>query len=101
MGLDPELVREAKAAREFLLASQHAADRAKVDYHHTIRRLHAAGASLREIAETLGLSHQRVHQIIDEAASRSGRGGAGADKSCTDRRGRAHSVAARTRSASS
>jgi hypothetical protein len=68
MGLDPELVREAKAAREFLLASQHAADRAKVDYHHAIRRLHAAGGSLREIAEALGLSHQRVHQIIDEAA---------------------------------
>jgi len=68
MGLDPGLVREAKAAREFLLASQHAAERAKVDYHHAIRRLHAAGGSLREIAEALGLSHQRVHQIIDEAA---------------------------------
>jgi hypothetical protein len=68
MGLDQELVREAKAAREFLLASQHAAERAKVDYHHAIRRLHAAGGSLREIAEALGLSHQRVHQIIDEAA---------------------------------
>jgi ClpX C4-type zinc finger len=68
MGLDPGLVREAKAAREFLLASQHAAERAKVDYHHAIRRLHAAGGSLREIAEALGLSHQRVHQIIDEGA---------------------------------
>ena len=68
MGLDPELVREAKAAREFLLAFQHAAERARVDYHHTIRRLHAAGGSLREIAEVLRLSHQRVHQIIDEAA---------------------------------
>jgi hypothetical protein len=68
MGLDPELVREAKAAREFLLASQHAAERAQADYHHAIRRLHAAGGSLREIAEALGLSHQRIHQIIDEAA---------------------------------
>jgi hypothetical protein len=46
MGLDPELVREAKAAREFLLASQHAAERAKVDYHHAIRRPYAAGGSL-------------------------------------------------------
>ena len=60
-------MREAKAAREFLLASQHAAERAKVDYHHAIRRLHAAGGSLREIAEALRLSHQRVHQIIGEA----------------------------------
>jgi ClpX C4-type zinc finger len=49
--------------------SQHAAERARADYHHAIRRLHAAGASLREIAEALRLSHQRVHQIIDEAAA--------------------------------
>jgi hypothetical protein len=48
--------------------AQHAAYRAKVDYHQAIRRLHAAGGSLREIAEALRLSHQRVHQIIDEAA---------------------------------
>ncbi len=68
MSLDPELAREAKAAREFLLASQHAAKRAKADYHQAIRRLHAAGGSLREIAEALGLSHQRVHQIVEEAA---------------------------------
>jgi len=41
------------------------ADRARIDLHHAIRRLHAAGGSLREIAEALGLSHQRVHQIVD------------------------------------
>jgi hypothetical protein len=68
MGLDPQLVREAQVARGRLLESQHAAERARADYHHAIRRLHAAGGSLREIAEELGLSHQRVHQIIDEAA---------------------------------
>jgi len=68
MGLDEELVREAERAKEQLAVSQHAAQRAKVDYHQAIRRLHAAGGSLREIAEALGLSHQRVHQIIDEAA---------------------------------
>jgi hypothetical protein len=68
MGLEPELVREAEAARQRLLESQHAAERARVDYHHAIRRLHAAGGSLREIAEALRLSHQRVHQIVDEAA---------------------------------
>jgi hypothetical protein len=68
MGLDPELVREAERAKEHLAVSQHAAYRAKVDYHQAIRRLHAAGGSLREIAEALRLSHQRVHQIIDEAA---------------------------------
>jgi len=68
MGLEPELVREAERARERLVVSQHAVERAQADYHHAIRRLHAAGGSLREIAEVLRLSHQRVHQIIDEAA---------------------------------
>ena len=53
MGLDPELVREAERAKEHLAVAQHAAYRAKVDYHQAIRRLHAAGGSLREIAEAL------------------------------------------------
>jgi hypothetical protein len=68
MGLDQELAREAERAKEQLAVAQHAAYRAKVEYHQAIRRLHAAGGSLREIAEALRLSHQRVHQIIDEAA---------------------------------
>jgi hypothetical protein len=67
MGLDHELVREAERAKEQLAVAQHAAYRAKVDYHQAIRRLHTAGGSLREIAEALCMSHQRVHQIIDEA----------------------------------
>ena len=68
MGLEKELVREAERAKEELAVAQHAAYRAKVDYHQAIRRLHAAGGSLREIAEALRLSHQRVHQILNEAA---------------------------------
>jgi len=68
MGVDPDLLRDAEAARERLIESQHAAEQARADYHHAIRRLHAAGGSLRAIAEALRLSHQRVHQIIDEAA---------------------------------
>jgi hypothetical protein len=68
MGLYRELVCEAERAKEQLAVAQHAAYRAKVDYHQAIRRLHAAGGSLREIAEALRMSHQRVHQIIDEAA---------------------------------
>lgn len=66
MGLDSDLVRDAEAARGRLIAAQHTAEQAKADYHHAIRRLHAAGGSLREIAEALRLSHQRVHQIIDQ-----------------------------------
>jgi hypothetical protein len=68
MGLDRELLHEAQAARERLALSQHAAERARADYYLALRRLHAAGGSLREIAEALHLSHQRVHQIVDEAA---------------------------------
>jgi hypothetical protein len=68
MAVDAALVRDAEAARERLVESQDAAEQARADYHHAIRRLHAAGGSLREIAGVLRLSHQRVHQIIDEAA---------------------------------
>jgi ClpX C4-type zinc finger len=68
MGLDPELVREAERAKEQLAVAQHGAYRAKVNYHQTIRLLHAAGGSLREIADALRMSHQRVHQILEEAA---------------------------------
>jgi hypothetical protein len=68
MGLDPKLVREAERAKEQLAVAQHAAYRAKVDYHQAIGRLHAAGGSLREIAEALRMSHQRVHQMLEEAA---------------------------------
>src|ERR687888_529033 len=66
--LDKGLLRDAEAARARLIESQHAAEQARADYQHAIRRLHAAGGSLREIAEALRLSHQRVHQIIDETA---------------------------------
>jgi hypothetical protein len=68
MGLDKELVREAARAKEELAVAEHGAYRAKVHYHQAIRRLHAAGGSLREIAEAFRLSHQRVHQIINEVA---------------------------------
>lgn len=65
MVIDDELMHQVteKAAR--LDEAERHADRAKADYHQAVRRLHLAGGSLREIAEALGLSHQRVHQIIE------------------------------------
>jgi hypothetical protein len=76
MVLDRALLREARRARDRLIGLQHEAELAQVSYQHTIRRLHGAGGSLREIADALGLSYQRVHQIVDVAA------GKGAVKEC-------------------
>jgi Clp amino terminal domain, pathogenicity island component len=66
MTLNEKILGEAKVLRDKLLDLQHEEERARVDYQHAIRRLHAKGGSLREIADELGLSHQRVHQIVGE-----------------------------------
>ncbi len=66
--VEPALLAEARTSRDRLLGIQHELERARADYNDAVRRLHAAGASLREIAENLGLSHQRVHQIVDGEA---------------------------------
>ncbi|HZG34697.1 MAG TPA: Clp protease N-terminal domain-containing protein [Gaiellaceae bacterium] len=76
MTLDENVLAEARELRARLLDLQRDAERTQVDYHHAIRRLQAQGGSLREIAVELGLSHQRVHQIVgaDVADDRPGRG---------------------------
>src|SRR4051794_16330106 len=66
MPLDDGIFGEAKQARDRLIAAQHEVDDARADYHPAVRRPRASGASMREIAEALGISHQRVHQIVDE-----------------------------------
>lgn len=66
MKLDPEILAAARDARARMVDRQHELDRARGDFHHEIRRLHASGGSLREISEALGVSHQRVHQIVNE-----------------------------------
>jgi hypothetical protein len=70
MAVDQALLQQATRARERFVAAQHEADRAQVSYQHAIRGLHASGASLREIAEALGLSYQRVHQIVDPTSGK-------------------------------
>jgi hypothetical protein len=72
--LDPVTLREARESRDRMLEAQHALERARADYGHAIRRLHAEGGSLREIAESLGISHQRVHQLVDGDEGRPSRG---------------------------
>ena len=76
MTLDEDTLTRAEQARDHLLELRQSAEVARVDSHHTIRKLHVKGGSLREIAEALGLSHQRVHQIVEpvDGASPSDRG---------------------------
>jgi hypothetical protein len=63
--LDAELLADATKSRDRLLELQRDLEHARADHHFAIARLHASGASMREIAESLGLSHQRIHQIVD------------------------------------
>jgi ATP-dependent Clp protease ATP-binding subunit ClpA len=73
--LDPTALREARESRDKMLDAQHTLESARADYSHAIRRLHAEGGSLREIAESLGVSHQRVHQIVEGDEGKSARHG--------------------------
>ena len=65
MTLSHELLHLARKTGAELAEAEQAALLARAEYHTAVRRLHLAGASLREIADALTLSHQRVHQIVD------------------------------------
>ena len=67
MAIDADLLTGAKAAESRLIEAEHAADVARADFHRAVRILQLSGGSLREIADALGLSHQRVHQIVESA----------------------------------
>jgi hypothetical protein len=75
--MDEELLAAARQAQEQLVEANHAAEVAKAQFHRAVRRLHLSGASLRELAAALHLSHQRIHQIVETAggARRWGRRG--------------------------
>jgi hypothetical protein len=76
MPLDSDLLGQARAAEARVIDAERDAEVARAEFHQAIRRLQLAGGSLREIAEELGLSHQRVHQIVEATGgSRSWRGG--------------------------
>src|SRR5437762_12363205 len=67
MPIDDGLIDSARVAAERLSEADRQALLARAEYHTVIRRLHLAGASLREIAQALGLSHQRVQQVVRDA----------------------------------
>ena len=72
MVIDEGLLRQAREAGARVADAQHEADLAKANYHHAVRLLHFAGASMREVADALELSHQRVHQIIEATGGTGG-----------------------------
>jgi hypothetical protein len=65
--LDPELLDKARRSAARLAEAERQALLSRADYHAAIRRLHLGGAPLREIADALLLSHQRVQQIVRDA----------------------------------
>ena len=65
--MDDELLAEARRAQERLIDAERDAEVARAEFHRAVRRLHLNGSSLRELAAGLGLSHQRVHQIVESA----------------------------------
>jgi hypothetical protein len=67
MTLDHDLLRKAQAAGSRASEAERRAQLARAEYHAVIRRLHLAGGSLREVAQALALSHQRVQQIVGTA----------------------------------
>jgi len=67
VALDESLLDQAKTAEARVIDAEHEAEVARAEFHRAVRHLQLAGGSLREIAHALGLSHQRVHQIVESA----------------------------------
>src|SRR5262245_38244149 len=65
--INDQLLDKARAAATRLADAEGEVEAARAEYHAVVRRIHLAGAPLREIAQELGLSHQRVQQIVDAA----------------------------------
>jgi ClpX C4-type zinc finger len=86
--VNDDLLAEARQAQERLIDAERDVEVARAEFHRAVRRLHLHGSSLRELAANLGLSHQRVHQIVEEAGGsrrwvRSRDGGRGRDLALT------------------
>ena len=64
--LDELLLAQARQAQAAQAHAQAQAELARLQFQEALRRLHHSGASMREIARTFDLSHQRVHQLVGE-----------------------------------
>lgn len=70
MPVDESLSAEASAAAARVTELEDQLAGARAEHRRAVRRLHLAGASMREVAEALGISHQRVHQMIEDGGVR-------------------------------
>ena len=67
MSIHEPLLQKARAAGARLAEAEREVQRVRTEYHALVRRLHLAGGSLRELAQALELSHQRVQQMVEGA----------------------------------
>ncbi len=70
--ISDEAVEQVRSVMALRVEAEAALARARSEEQRVIRLVHLGGASVREIARALGLSHQRVQQIVD--AAKDGRG---------------------------
>ena len=65
MTIDERALAAALAAAKRIESVQAEVDRARQEFQRAVRAVYLEGGSMREIAEALGISHQRVHQLLD------------------------------------
>ena len=71
--LDDEALAAVRKALKDVADKTHDLEVAEAGLHHAIRVLHATGGSLQEIASAVGLSRQRIHQIVKASGGVPGR----------------------------
>ncbi len=67
MVINERLLKKAQDAGARLAEAERQLQKARSEYHALVRRMHLAGGSLREMAQALDLSHQRVQQMVGGA----------------------------------
>src|SRR5258708_17769596 len=67
MTVNKQLLEKARTAGARLSDAERQVELARTEYHAIVRRMHLAGGSLRDIAHSLQLSHQRVQQMVGSA----------------------------------
>jgi hypothetical protein len=65
--LDADLLGQARTAAARLTDAEHDVELARAEFHRAVRQLRQAGSSPSDIAAALGVSNQRVRQIVESA----------------------------------